>query len=125
MNKPVFEIYLEFQLDGMLQIESRSLYTYWDLLVDVGGFNDGCFLLCSILMSFYSSIAFRNDFLKGTHYEDEKSNKTTKLQSTDQFQSVLKHFEDKQHLDPFQLNMIHKFESNTKILRDSFFSWLT
>ena len=78
----------------MLLIESRSLYTYWDLLGDVGGFNDGCFLLSSILMSFYSSVAFRNDFLKGTHYEEEKSNKIRKLQSTDQFQSVLKNFED-------------------------------
>ena len=54
----LFILDLKVRLDGYLQIESRVRYSYWDLLADVGGFNDGCLLLCSIFMSFYSSLVF-------------------------------------------------------------------
>lgn len=35
----------------------------WDLLGDVGGFNDGLLLLCSIFMSAYSAFSFTLDVL--------------------------------------------------------------
>ena len=35
----------------------------WDLLGDVGGFNDGLLLLCSIFMSSYSAFSFTLDVL--------------------------------------------------------------
>lgn len=69
----LFELELKTRLDGYLQVESRIRKSYWDLLGDVGGFNDGCFLLCSIFMGLYSQIVFQSDYLDGTLYENEKS----------------------------------------------------
>lgn len=65
----------------MMNIEYRQRYNYWDLLGDVGGLNDGCFLLASILMSFYSAVAFRNDYLQGTRYENESDRRMRQFES--------------------------------------------
>ena len=35
----------------------------WDLLSDVGGFNDGLFLVASIVMSSYSAFQYKKDLL--------------------------------------------------------------
>ena len=56
-------------MSGLLQVESRTLYTYWDLLSDVGGFSAGCFMLCSIFMSTYAALAFQADYIDGSHNE--------------------------------------------------------
>ena len=50
---------------GWLQVESRTRYNMWDLLGDVGGFNDGLLLICSLLMSSYAALAFKADYLNG------------------------------------------------------------
>lgn len=58
-------------MSGMLQIEQRVRYNFWDLLADVGGLNDGCFLLASLFMSSYASLNFKINYINGTHVEDE------------------------------------------------------
>jgi hypothetical protein len=58
-----YNIKIELSLNGFFKIESRVRYNIWDLLGDVGGFNDGLFLLCSIFIAPLSSMAFTNDFL--------------------------------------------------------------
>lgn len=50
---------------GWLQVESRTRYNMWDLVEDVGGFNDGLILICSLFMSFYAAFAFKADYLDG------------------------------------------------------------
>ena len=52
------------QLDTHIAIMQRVRYNVWDLLGDVGGFNDGLLLLCSIFMSTYSAFAFTIDVIK-------------------------------------------------------------
>lgn len=46
-------------------------YNVWDLLGDVGGFNDGLVLLCSIFMSSYSAFAFKTEILNKMPIESE------------------------------------------------------
>ena len=50
-------------------MESRVRYTFWDLLGDVGGFNDGLILMCSLFMSGFSAFAFNTDFLNKSYYD--------------------------------------------------------
>lgn len=68
MNNPSFNInVLNFRITlelGTHEIsEQRVRYNIWDLLADVGGFNDGLLLLCSIFMSSYSAFSFTLDVL--------------------------------------------------------------
>ncbi len=44
-------------------VQARTRYNVWDLLGDVGGFNDGLFLLCSMLIGPLSSLAFLKDYI--------------------------------------------------------------
>ena len=39
------------ELSGWTRIEQRTRYNIWDLLGDVGGFNDAVFLLVSFFMT--------------------------------------------------------------------------
>ena len=52
-----------FELGTHIDINQRIRYSVWDLLGDVGGFNDGLFLVCSIFMSSYSAFAYSVDLL--------------------------------------------------------------
>ena len=49
---------LEIYMSGWKKVESRVRYNCWDLLGDVGGFNDGLYLVCSMLLSTYAGFAF-------------------------------------------------------------------
>ena len=42
---------------------NRTRYNVWDLLADVGGFNDGLLLVAKILFSSYSAWLFKKDLL--------------------------------------------------------------
>ena len=50
---------LEIKLDDKIKSLSRVRYNIWDLLADVGGFNDGLVLILSIFMSIYSQFAYK------------------------------------------------------------------
>lgn len=52
-------------LSGDLHVQTRERYTFWDLLGDVGGFNDGLFLLAQFFMATYASFSFNVDYLDG------------------------------------------------------------
>jgi len=56
INPLSFEIKIELDLD--LTIMKRTRYNIWDLLADVGGFNDGLHLLVSFVFGGYSFFAF-------------------------------------------------------------------
>ena len=53
-----FSLKVRFNLGSTLALESRTRYTAWDLLGDVGGFHDGIFIVVSLFMSSYSAVAF-------------------------------------------------------------------
>ena len=46
-----FEISFDFYFAQNMFIEARTKYNIWDLLGDVGGFNDGLFLVVSLFMA--------------------------------------------------------------------------
>ena len=50
-------------------IEKRTRYTIWDLLGDVGGFNDGLVLVLQILTSAYTAVSFKTQFLASVYYD--------------------------------------------------------
>ena len=50
-------------IDGNLNIVQRSRYKIWDLLADVGGFNDGLYMIFQLFMSSYSALSFKTSIL--------------------------------------------------------------
>ena len=59
----MFPVNFDMYLIGLTEINSRTRYNFWDLLGDVGGFNDGMFLVCQIFMTTYAALAFKVDYL--------------------------------------------------------------
>ena len=53
-------------------IEKRTRYSIWDLLGDVGGFNDGLILVCKFLTAAYSAASFNTKFLAATFYDSNR-----------------------------------------------------
>ena len=63
------KILISFTLSDDIVIEKRTRYTLWDLLGDVGGFNDGLVLVLQILTSAYSAVSFKTQFLASIYYD--------------------------------------------------------
>ena len=80
-------------MSGLKKVESRVRYSYWDLLGDVGGFNDGLFLLGSILLKTYAGLAFKEDYLIGTEFESPKSRSVRSLENSEGYKSILSSIE--------------------------------
>ena len=51
-------------------IESRTRYSFWTALGDVGGFHDGLTLLMKVFMASIAAISYENDLLKGNLFEE-------------------------------------------------------
>ena len=62
-----------FELDTDMDVTNRTRYNFWDLLADVGGFNDGLFLIASLIFSSYSAFAYRNDLVGNLYLADDKN----------------------------------------------------
>ena len=71
----------------------------WDLLGDVGGFNDGLVLVSSLLFGFYGSFAFRKDLVSITHVDHDLSgkhnSKSIAFQSSQDYQRTVNMLKDK------------------------------
>ena len=75
----VLKFSLTVKLGTMIQILERTRYNCWDLLGDVGGFNDGLNLVGSFLMSTYAAFSFKQSILKNIKVDVEAlKRKTTK-----------------------------------------------
>lgn len=61
--------YFLLGLSNDVSIEKRAFYTIWDLLGEVGGFNDGLILVGQFLMGVYSAISFQTTFLSHSFYD--------------------------------------------------------
>ena len=77
-------------MNGYLQIESRVRYNFWNLLGDVGGFNDGLFLLCQLFVLPISAMAFANDYTKSRFIDPSSNQGTREFQDSDQFKNIVK-----------------------------------
>ena len=75
---------MQVSYDGIVKIQERIRYNFWDLLADVGGFNDGMILLCTLFMSSYSAIAYKIDFLNGRIVDDHEG-KRKAFENSDRF----------------------------------------
>lgn len=58
-------------------IAKRKRYNVWDLLSDVGGFNDGLILVGYFLTSAYTAASFKTKFLASIYYDvnSDRNNK--------------------------------------------------
>ena len=65
-----FQIEFGMQLSGLKRIESRTRYTVWDILGDVGGLSDGLHMITATFMSIYASLAFEASYLHGKKVDD-------------------------------------------------------
>ena len=64
--------HLRFYLSDDIVIEKRIRYSVWDLLGDVGGFNDGLMLVCQILTGAYTAASFKTKFLASIFYDSNE-----------------------------------------------------
>ena len=76
-------------------MEQRKRYNIWDLLGDVGGFNDGLFLLGSLLVSTYARLHFKKDYLDGTQMENPENQHLRNFENSDRFNALLGVMENK------------------------------
>jgi len=63
------------QLSPDVKIMTRTRYSFWDALGDVGGFHDGLVLLVRFFMAPYSAALFFADFLKNGKFATRASSK--------------------------------------------------
>ena len=63
---------MSFNLSDDIVIEKRIRYNVWDLLGDVGGFNDGLMLVCQILTGAYTAASFKTKFLASIFYDSNE-----------------------------------------------------
>ena len=69
-----FEI--DIVLDKTISVSSRTRYSCWDLLGDVGGFNDGLILLCSFIVSPYVAYTFTSELLSSYDVEKDTTSRS-------------------------------------------------
>lgn len=81
-------------MDGYYQIESRVRYNFWNLLGDVGGFNDGLFLLCELFVLPISAMAFANDYTKSRFIDPPSSQRTRAFQDSDRFKNIVNNIQN-------------------------------
>ena len=75
-DAPALTLDIKLRLGEILNIHSRTRYNFWDLLGDVGGFNDGLVLLCSLLMAPYSEFAFKSDYFKTSSIDSDSTSES-------------------------------------------------
>ena len=118
-KKELLFIEISTVMSGMKQIEQRIRYNYWDLLADVGGFNDGCFLLASLFMSFYASLNFRMNYINGTHVEDENVISSRRFKQSGKLRKLFKRLQAGQQLDEQKIATLTKQRTSVTIISDS------
>lgn len=60
---------IQFDMTGFIQVQKRTMYTFWNLIENVGGFHDGLYIICSIIMTYYSAAAFKADYISRSYVD--------------------------------------------------------
>ena len=93
----VLDFSITVKLGNMIQILERTRYNFWDLLGDVGGFNDGLHLVGSLLLSGWAAFSFKQSILKNVKVDVEalkKNNRTAPYENSAYFQTIIKKIND-------------------------------
>ena len=69
---------MALKLGSNIKIIERIRYNVWDLLGDVGGFNDGLHLVGSFLLSSYAAFSFKQSILQNVKVDGEALKKSSK-----------------------------------------------
>ena len=124
------EFQIDIYLDTYLTVLKRTRYNVWDLLGDVGGFNDGLNLVASLIFSFYSTFAFSKDLINSTHIDGDKKslkNKSTKaLENPQRYQATANMIrnsgpESKFILDASKVPIFKRGLNQAKLLKHSIY----
>ena len=80
---------IDLRLNGYHKVESRTRYSVWDLLGDVGGLHDGLVIFCAIFVVPFSTFSFSNDFIKGKLVDSSNKQHDRARQSSARFQGAV------------------------------------
>ena len=101
-------------------IEKRTRYNIWDLLGDVGGFNDGLILVCQLFTGVYSAVSFKTSFLASSYFD---SSSYTRGGSSHERRSTIAAIMDPNYnrLDPSTAQTVFKRAlRSAKLIQQSF-----
>ena len=112
------DIKVELKLNGYLKVESRTRYSVWDLLGDVGGLHDGLVIFFAIFVGPFSTFSFSNDFIKGRFIDVSNKQHDRTLQGSARFRGVIKKIssETNSKVDPDTLDMVAKAMNSARKL---------
>ena len=101
---------IKLNLNGYLKVESRTRYSVWDLLGDVGGLHDGLVIFCAIFVVPFSTFSFSNDYITGKLVDDSNRQHDRAFQSSARFLGVVKKISSGANakVDPDTLDIIAK-----------------
>ena len=74
----VIDFKLAVHLGKNIEIIERTRYNVWDILGDVGGFNDGLYLVFEFIFSSWAAFSFKQSILKNVKVDGEALRKTFK-----------------------------------------------
>ena len=90
---------------------------------DVGGFNDGLYLVFSIFMTSYSAIAFQVDLLKNSILGNE-SNKVRAYKNSERYKYVVKKYKTKSNNDSTNTNNLDDQDQKLDMETVRIFAWI-
>ena len=88
----VIDFEVAVHLGKNIEIIERTRYNLWDILGDVGGFNDGLYLVFELLFSSYAAFSYKQSILKNVKVDSEALKKTFKsaqIENSVPYQSVI------------------------------------
>ena len=88
----VLDFKITIRLGSNIKIIARTRYNVWDLLGDVGGFNDGLHLVGYFLVSTYAAFSYKQSILNNVNVDSEalkKSSKQTQYENSVRYQTVV------------------------------------
>ena len=89
------EIDIKVWLSGELYVQNRTVYNFWDLLGDVGGFHDGLLIVTSLFMGFVAQMAFENAYVHEKMSDGlADSEKDKDFQNSAQFKLCVSHINE-------------------------------
>ena len=65
----------KFEIDPLMQVQSRTRYSFWSALSDVGGLADGLAIVVSFFMSPIAAAYFERDLVKDSLIDPKYSSK--------------------------------------------------
>ena len=104
-------------LSDSIVIENRTRFSIWDLLGDVGGFNDGLVLVCQLITSAYTAASFRTKYLASSYFDSNNDADSRSSPGHRITMATLKEQDNSSMLDP---SAFERALTSAKSLKNSF-----